>query len=109
METLLRIKISLLTIGLLQVSIAIWTPLGQLQAMGKTSITSRFNLPGRFAWVAAELIGPVNLIYILSALPSTLKPPPEAATSFLGTGLPAQNEILACLYLLHYVNRALVS
>jgi 3-oxo-5-alpha-steroid 4-dehydrogenase 1 len=77
--------------------------------MGKTSNNSRFNLPGRFAWVAAEIVGPINLIYIITMLPAKLKPPPSAPTSFLGTGLPAQNEILACLYLLHYLNRALVS
>lgn len=77
--------------------------------MGKSSSTSRFNLPGRYAWVAAEIVGPINLIYILMTLPSRLVPTPSAATSFLGTGLPAQNEILACLYLIHYVNRALIS
>lgn len=77
--------------------------------MGKTSTNSRFNLPGRYAWAAAELVGPINLIYILAALPSKLKPPPDAATSWLGTGLPAQREIMACLYILHYLNRALLS
>ena len=76
--------------------------------MGKTSSTSRFNLPGRYAWAAAELVGPINLLYIVLALPPRLKPPPTAATSFLGTGLPAQNELLACLYFLHYLNRAIV-
>ncbi|EXJ63199.1 hypothetical protein A1O7_03646 [Cladophialophora yegresii CBS 114405] len=92
------------------VSIAQWTPLGRLQAMGKTSYaTSRFNLPGRYAWAAAELVGPINLIYILTTLPSKLRPPPEVATRSLVLGLPIQNVILACLYLLHYVNRALVS
>ena len=80
-----------------------------MQAMGKTSTISRFNLPGRYAWAAAELVGPINMVYILTALPSKLKPQPDAATSFLGTGIPAQNEILALLYLLHYFNRALLS
>ncbi|KAJ9612598.1 exocyst subunit [Cladophialophora chaetospira] len=91
------------------VSIVQWTPLGKLQAMGKTSTTSRFNLPGRYAWAAAELVGPINMIYILMALPSKVRPQPDAPTSFLGTGLPAQHEILALLYLLHYLNRAIVS
>jgi len=77
--------------------------------MGKTSTDSRFNLPGRLSWVLAELVGPVNLLYILLTLPSKLTPTPDSPTSFVGTGLPAQNEILACLYLLHYVNRAAVS
>ncbi|KIX10647.1 uncharacterized protein Z518_01731 [Rhinocladiella mackenziei CBS 650.93] len=77
--------------------------------MGKTSTKSRFNLPGRYAWSVAELTGPINLIYILLTLPSKMYPSPHASTGFLGTGLPAQNEILACLFLLHYVNRAIVS
>ncbi|KIW98391.1 uncharacterized protein Z519_00051 [Cladophialophora bantiana CBS 173.52] len=91
------------------VSLVLWTPLKKLQAMGKTSSKSHLSLPGRYAWAAAELVGPINLLYILFTLPSKLRPQPEAATSFLGTGLPAQNELLACLYLLHYVNRAIVS
>jgi len=77
--------------------------------MGKTSSNSRFNLAGRYAWVVSELVGPVNLIFILQTLPPKLEPPPHAASSFLGTGLPAQNEILACLYVIHYINRAIVS
>ena len=77
--------------------------------MGKTSSDSRFNLPGRYAWAVVELVGPVNLLYIIFALPSKLNPTPSATTSFLGTGLPAQNEIMACLYLLHYLNRAILS
>lgn len=92
-----------------QVSVLQWTPLGELQAMGKTSSQSRFNLPGRYAWAAAEIVGPINLLFIIFSLPSKLKPTPDAATSFLGTGLPAQNEILACLYLIHYVYRALIN
>ncbi|KIW57548.1 hypothetical protein PV05_06089 [Exophiala xenobiotica] len=85
-----------------------WTPLGSLQAMGKTSSASRFNIPGRLAWVVAESCGPLNLLYILYTLPEKLKPTPQASTSFLGTGLPAQYEVLVCLYLIHYVNRAIV-
>lgn len=77
--------------------------------MGKTSSASRLNLPGRYAWALAELVGPINLLHILLRLPSKVKPSPNAPSSFLGTGLPAQCEILACLYLLHYVNRAVVS
>ncbi|EXJ86352.1 hypothetical protein A1O3_03303 [Capronia epimyces CBS 606.96] len=76
--------------------------------MGKTSTNSRFNLPGRYAWALAELTGPINLLYILLTLPSKLDPAPHSTTSFLGTGLPAQYEILACLYLIHYANRAVV-
>lgn len=76
--------------------------------MGKTSATSRLNLPGRLAWSLAEGVGPLNLLYIIYTLPAKIRPSPQAATSFLGTGLPAQCEILACLYLIHYVNRAII-
>lgn len=77
--------------------------------MGKTSSSSRFNLPGRFAWSVAEAAGPMNLLFILYTLPDKIKPPPQATTSLMGTGLPAQHEALACLYLLHYLNRAIIS
>lgn len=77
--------------------------------MGKTSSKSRLNLPGRYAWAAAESIGPFNLLYILFALPSKLKPPLHASSSIFGTGLPVQSELLGCLYILHYLNRAVVS
>ncbi|KAJ4551745.1 hypothetical protein HRR77_002974 [Exophiala dermatitidis] len=91
------------------VSLLQWTPIGKLQAMGKTSAKSRFNLPGRYAWSLAESTGPINLLYILLTLPTKLKPEPHAETSFLGTGLPAQREILAGLYVLHYAYRAVIS
>lgn len=77
--------------------------------MGRTSVVSKFNLPGRYAWAAAESIGPFNLVYILFTLPAKLKPSPDAPSSFLGTGLPIQCEILGCLYLVHYLNRACVT
>ena len=77
--------------------------------MGKTSIISRFNIPGRYAWFAAEAVGPINLLYIMMALPAKLKPPPSAASSLFGTGLPAKNEILGLLYLIHYLNRSVIS
>lgn len=92
-----------------QFSILYWTPLANLAYMGKTSTESRFNLPGRYAWCIAELVGPVNLLFIIYALPSKLHPPPNSSSSILGTGLPAQNELLAALYVLHYLNRAIIT
>ncbi|KAK4941838.1 hypothetical protein LTR10_018314 [Elasticomyces elasticus] len=89
-------------------SILQWTPLGKLQAMGKTSIASRFNLPGRLAWCLAESVGPLNLLYIIYTLPAKIRPAPQSSTSFLGTTLPMQCELLACLYIIHYVNRAFI-
>lgn len=77
--------------------------------MGKTSSNSRLNLPGRYAWAVAESIGPFNLLFVIFTLPSKLKPSLDPSSSFLGTGLPIQSEILAFLYLIHYVNRAIVS
>lgn len=77
--------------------------------MGKTSSRSRINLPGRYTWAIAESIGPINLLFILFSLPSKVKPTPRAPSSFLRTGLPAQNEILGFLYVLHYINRAFVA
>jgi 3-oxo-5-alpha-steroid 4-dehydrogenase 1 len=77
--------------------------------MGKTSTESRFNLPGRYAWCAAELVGPLNLLFIVFALPSKLHLPPNSSSSILGTGLPAKNELLAALYVLHYINRAVIT
>ena len=76
--------------------------------MGKTSNAANFNVPGKPAWILAESVGPLNLLFILLTLPAKLKPVPTASTSFLGTGLPAQFELLGSLYLLHYSNRAFV-
>lgn len=103
-----------------QISILQWTPLGKLQLMGKTSSTSRsrLNLPGRYAWAAAEAVGPINLIYIMytlphklgldsnSALNSSRSDVSSSSSSVLGTGLPVAHELLGALYVLHYVNRA---
>ncbi|PWY86168.1 hypothetical protein BO70DRAFT_378811 [Aspergillus heteromorphus CBS 117.55] len=68
---------------------------------GKTSLrTSRLNLPGRWAWFAMEIIGPVNLMYILWA---------GSSSPYLPLPLPLQNKLLASLYVLHYINRAIIS
>jgi 3-oxo-5-alpha-steroid 4-dehydrogenase 1 len=77
--------------------------------MGKTSGTSKLNLPGRYAWAGAEIIGPLNLLFILFTLPAKLAPRPDSSTSLIGTGLPIQHEILGLLYILHYINRAIVT
>lgn len=83
--------------------------------MGKTSGTSRFNLPGRWAWFGAEIVGPLNLIYILFSLPRRLYPLSSGtttispATGIFGTGLPITHEIMGFLYVLHYLNRAIVT
>ena len=77
--------------------------------MGRTSIVSRLNLPGRYAWAGAEVLGPLSMLYVLFTLPGKLKPPPYSDSSVAGTGLPIQHEILGALYVIHYANRALIT
>ncbi|KAL3481640.1 hypothetical protein BJX99DRAFT_218697 [Aspergillus californicus] len=67
---------------------------------GKTSYKdSPFNIPGRLAWFIMEIVGPLNLVYILSNLPQR----------FNIQTLPLPNKLVASLYVLHYVNRAIIS
>jgi 3-oxo-5-alpha-steroid 4-dehydrogenase 1 len=37
--------------------------------MGKTSVESRFNIPGKWAWFTMEAPGFITLLYIMSTLP----------------------------------------
>ena len=67
---------------------------------GKTSSQSIFNIPGRIAWSAMEVVGPINLLY------SMVTPSPYAP-SF--TELPKSNVVIVALYCLHYLNRAIIS
>lgn len=65
---------------------------------GKTSYkNSLFNIPGRIAWCIMEIVGPLNLIYNLSLSSPTF------------TDLPAANQLVAALYCIHYLNRAVIS
>ncbi|KAI9042516.1 3-oxo-5-alpha-steroid 4-dehydrogenase family protein [Aspergillus affinis] len=67
---------------------------------GKTSLKNSYlNFPGRLGWFIMEVVGPVNLLYILWTLP----PPLNIAS------LPLPNKLAASLYVLHYINRAIVS
>ncbi|EPS28715.1 hypothetical protein PDE_03661 [Penicillium oxalicum 114-2] len=65
---------------------------------GKTSLkTSPFNVPGRIAWFAMEILGPVNLLWNLSrSTPSLVE-------------LPITNQLIVALYCIHYANRAVIS
>jgi 3-oxo-5-alpha-steroid 4-dehydrogenase 1 len=67
---------------------------------GKTSTQSIFNIPGRIAWCAMEIVGPINLIYNLIT--------PSAHSPSI-TDLPASNIMVASLYCIHYLNRAIIS
>ncbi|KAK1761279.1 hypothetical protein QBC47DRAFT_25038 [Echria macrotheca] len=63
--------------------------------MGKTSITSRLNLPGRIGWMTMEAPGFLTLLYTMR----TLSP---------SSGLPWQNQVLAGLFVIHYCYRAIL-
>jgi len=70
--------------------------------MGKTSVpSSLFNLPGRPAWLTMEIPGFLSLLYTLSTLPPQLPSTPSS-------GLPYQNKILASLFVIHYLYRAIL-
>ncbi len=56
--------------------------------MGKTSVNSRFNFPGRIAWIAMECQGFSTLVYIMNTLPAQ-----QGITM-----LPWQNKVLAALF-----------
>lgn len=56
--------------------------------MGKSSIDSRFNLPGKIAWVLMEAPGFITLLYIMFTLPK------ENGIE----SLPMANWLMACLF-----------
>ncbi|KAL4809014.1 hypothetical protein BDV18DRAFT_133720 [Aspergillus unguis] len=72
-----------------------WWPAGKTSSKQPTL----FNLPGRLAWFLMEIVGPLNLLYILT----NLAPKLNMAT------LPLPNKLVASLYVLHYINRAIIS
>ncbi|KAG6027654.1 hypothetical protein E4U40_001437 [Claviceps sp. LM458 group G5] len=66
--------------------------------MGKTSVESRLNLPGRIAWMLMEAPGFMVLLYLMRVLPQ-----------MHGIeDLPWQNRVLAGLFVIHYTYRALI-
>lgn len=69
--------------------------------MGKTNNSSRFNLPGRIAWLTMECPGFLTLLYTLRTLPAQ-----AGATSL--SDLPWQNKVLAALFVIHYCYRAVL-
>ncbi|PGH03802.1 hypothetical protein AJ79_07278 [Helicocarpus griseus UAMH5409] len=75
---------------------------------GKTSLPrSALNFPGRYAWVCMESIGALNLLYTLFTAPSNF-PGHEDGISSSGH-LPTWHKLVACLYILHYLNRAIIT
>lgn len=86
-------------------SIWIWFPVAaSLQwviswyGMGKTSVVSRLNVPGRIGWMIMECPGFTTLLYIMNTLPAQ-----QGITN-----LPWQNKVLASLFVIHYSYRAVV-
>ncbi|KAL8986737.1 MAG: hypothetical protein Q9177_003997, partial [Variospora cf. flavescens] len=65
---------------------------------GKTSGRSRFNLPGKMAWAVMESPAIVVMLYCMFTIP--------AAQSI---ELPLANWVMATLYTIHYIYRALIS
>ncbi|KAI0015257.1 3-oxo-5-alpha-steroid 4-dehydrogenase [Xylariomycetidae sp. FL0641] len=66
--------------------------------MGKTSVDSKLNIPGRIAWMTMEVPGFMTLLYNMSAL--------QAEHGI--TDLPWQNKVLASLFVIHYAYRAVL-
>ncbi|KAK5629413.1 hypothetical protein RRF57_005128 [Xylaria bambusicola] len=64
--------------------------------MGKTSVDSKLNIPGRIAWFTMEVPGFITLLYIMTTLPA----------QHGITDLPWQNKVLASLFVMHYIYRA---
>ena len=56
--------------------------------MGKTSVASRFNVPGRIGWVTMEAPGFLTLLYTMNTLPAR-----QGITD-----LPWQNKVLASFF-----------
>ncbi|TKA68999.1 hypothetical protein B0A49_06585 [Cryomyces minteri] len=66
---------------------------------GKTSVESRFNLPGKWAWATMEAPGFITLLYVMYALPKQ-----QGIES-----LPWANWTMAALFTIHYIYRALLA
>ncbi|EGU74049.1 hypothetical protein FOXB_15439 [Fusarium oxysporum f. sp. conglutinans Fo5176] len=66
--------------------------------MGKTSVTSRLNLPGRIGWLTMEAPGFLTLLYLMKVLPE----------QHGIDDLPWQNKVLAGLFVIHYSYRAVM-
>lgn len=64
--------------------------------MGKTSVVSKLNFPGRLGWLLMEIPGFTTLLYVMRTLPA------QPAVY----DLPWQNKVLAGLFVLHYAYRA---
>jgi 3-oxo-5-alpha-steroid 4-dehydrogenase 1 len=65
--------------------------------MGKTSLPSILNVPGKSSWIFMELFSPVSLLLAIYTNPTRAGP------------LPKSHVWLTTLYCMHYFHRALLS
>jgi 3-oxo-5-alpha-steroid 4-dehydrogenase 1 len=66
---------------------------------GKTSITSRWNLPGKWGWFFMEIPGFLTVLYCMLTIPRA-----EGLA-----GLPIANWTMAGAFTVHYIYRAILS
>jgi len=66
---------------------------------GKTSIQSRFNIPGKWAWLFMECPGFLTVLYCMLTIPAK-----EGLES-----VPFANKTMVALYVTHYLYRAILS
>ncbi|KAH6674521.1 steroid 5 alpha-reductase [Halenospora varia] len=66
---------------------------------GKTSSNSKFNLPGKIAWITMEVPGFLTVLYIMNTLPGQLRI----------SHLPWENKAMAGLFTTHYIYRAIIA
>ena len=71
--------------------------------MGKTSIESRFNLPGKWAWFLMEIPGMLTVIYCMLSIPQDASSPISSYRE-----IPWANWTMAALYTMHYIYRAIL-
>lgn len=67
--------------------------------MGKTSIDSRLNIPGKWGWFTMEAPGFLTLLYIMFTLPKQLGI----------ESLPMTNWAMAGMFVVHYLYRAVLA
>lgn len=73
--------------------------------MGKTSVESRFNIPGKIGWACMEAPGFVALLYIMCTLPGEIERGSRSGSesgsgsgSGVAAGLPWENWGMAALF-----------
>lgn len=97
-ETRIKIKQKKPQLTLVSTQFTAFQWLTDFYPQGKTSITSRLNLPGKPAWALMESVGALTVLYCVLNIPRTESLP----------SLPWGNRTMAGLYIAHYIYRALI-